>query len=239
MWRQRLYFVAISLRQQMSRRREFYWRSFSTSIFFALTSNSWMTRLSNAKRRIKNTRDFSRRRLLRRNQNLTCLKNQTQRNWFEFDSISKRFQNIFEPLTYHDFKHEKYWRIKISSIYKVKSILELEKFIRAYNLIFETRRLFYVIDQHKIMYAKAHFHQNIFDSKWAWNKHVKKLRVANQIKITWIEFVNFFRKIINSIKQRIIRVEKTLFNLRQRFEQSIIQLIVYLKTLKKQWIDFI
>ena len=194
------------------------------------------------KRETKNqkyARFFAKKIAAKRIQNLICLKNRIQRNWFKFDSISKWFRNIFKLLMYHDFKHEKYLKTKVFSMYKIKFILELEEFIRACNLMFETWCLFYVIDQHKIMYAKMHIHQSIFDSKWTWNKHVKKLRVTNQIEITWIEFVNFFRKIINSIKQRIIRIEKTLFNLRQRFEQSIIQLIVYLKTLKKQWIDFI
>ena len=89
------------------------------------------------------------------------------------------------------------------------------------------------------MYVKTHFHQDIFDSRWAWNKHVKKLRVASSIETTWIEFVNFLREIINLIKQWITRVDKILLDLRQRSRQSIIQLIAYLKTLKEQWIDSI
>ena len=142
-------------------------------------------------------------------------------------------------MTYHEFKHEKYLKIKISLMYKIKFFLKLEEFVRACNLIFEMRRLFYVIDQHKIMYVKIHFHQDIFDSRWTWNKRVKKLRVVSQIETTWIEFVNFFWKIINSIKQQITRIDEILLDLRQRLKQSIIQLIAYLKTLKEQWIDFI
>ena len=115
----------------------------------------------------------------KRIQNLTRLKNQAQWDWINFDLISRRFQNILESLMYHDFKHEKYLKIKISSMYKVKSILKLKEIIRACNLIFKTRHLFYIIDQHKIMYIKTYLHQDIFNSKWAWNKHVKKLRVAS------------------------------------------------------------
>ena len=63
--------------------------------------------------------------------------------------------------------------------------------------------------------------------------------VASQVEITWIEFVNFLREIINSIKQRVTRVDEILLDLRQHSRQSIIQLIAYLKTLKEQWIDFI
>ena len=170
----------------------------------------------------------------KRVQNLTRLKNRVQRNWINFNLISKRSWNTFKLLMYHDFKHEKYLKIKISLMYKIKFIFEFEEFIRACSLIFETRYLFYVIDQHKIMYVKAHFYQNIFDSKWTWNKHVKKLRVASQVKITWIEFVNFLRKIINSIKKRVIQINEILLDLRQCSKQSIIQLIAYLKTLKKQ-----
>ena len=104
-WRQRFRLVAILLQLWMSRSREFYWRLFSTLIFFTSISNSRTTKLSSAKWRIKNTRDFSQKKSLQNELEI----------WFiwkikfnEIDSILILFQNDFETFSSR-------WRITISS----------------------------------------------------------------------------------------------------------------------------
>ena len=114
-WRQKFYFIAILLQLRMSRRREFHWQLFSMLIFLALTLNSWTTRLLNVKWKIKNTRDFSRKKSLKN-------KFKIWRVWKiefnEIDLILIQLWNDFETFS-------NCWCITISStksIWKWKSL---------------------------------------------------------------------------------------------------------------------
>ena len=55
----------------------------------------------------------------------------------------------------------------------------------------------------------------------------------------WVEFFVFLKKHVNFVKLRIANIEKKFHFLKQRSEQTIFQLIVYLKAFEWQWFEIL
>jgi hypothetical protein len=136
-------------------------------------------------------------------------------------------------------RHERYLNIIKSEIYKSNSLQELNIFIRICQMMLDVRSVIYENDLHRINFVKLLLSNIVSEFDWVWQRYRLRLDETAKSISFWKQFCDFLRKQINLIKLRITIVEQKIKLLHQRNNQSIAQLIAYLKALKEQWFEFI
>jgi hypothetical protein len=136
-------------------------------------------------------------------------------------------------------RHEKYLNIIKSEIYKNNNSQELNIFIRVCQMMFDVRFVIYENDLHRINFVKSLLSNIVSEFDWIWQRYRLRLDETTKSVFFWKQFCDFLREQINLIKLRITIVEQKIKLLHQRNNQSIAQLIAYLKALKEQWLELI
>jgi hypothetical protein len=136
-------------------------------------------------------------------------------------------------------RHEKYLNIIKSEIYKSNNSQKLNIFIKVCQMMFDVRFVTYANDLHRINFVKSLLSNNVSEFDWIWQKYRLRLDETAKSISFWKQFCDFLREQINLIKLRITIVEQKIKLFHQRNNQSIAQLIAYLKILKEQWLELI
>jgi hypothetical protein len=131
-------------------------------------------------------------------------------------------------------RHEKYLNIIKFEIYKNNNSQELNIFIRICQMMFDVRFVTYENDLHRINFVKFLLNNNVSELDWVWQRYRLRFDETTKSISFWKQFCDFLREQINLIKLRITIVEQKIKLLHQRNNQSIAQLIAYLKVLEKQ-----
>jgi hypothetical protein len=131
-------------------------------------------------------------------------------------------------------KHERYLNIIKFEIYKNNNSQELNIFIRVCQMMFDVRFVIYENDFHRINFVKFLLSNTVSEFDWVWQRYRLRLDETAKSVFIWKQFCDFLREQINLIKLRITIVEQKIKLLHQRNNQSIAQLIAYLKALKEQ-----
>jgi hypothetical protein len=132
-------------------------------------------------------------------------------------------------------RQKRYLKIIKSNIYKSNSSQELNIFIRICQIIFDVRSIIYQNDVHRINFVKSLLSNNVSDLDWAWQRYRLRLDETAKLVFIWKQFCDFLREQMSSTKLQVTVVDQKIKLLHQRNNQSMTQLIVYLKTLEKQW----
>jgi hypothetical protein len=136
-------------------------------------------------------------------------------------------------------RHEKYLNIIKSEIYKNNDSQKLNIFIRICQMMFDVRFMIYESDFHRINFVKLLLSNIVSELDWVWQKYRLRFDETAKSISFWKQFCDFLKEQINLIKLRITIVEQKIKLLHQRNNQSIAQLIAYLKLLKEQWLELI
>ncbi len=136
-------------------------------------------------------------------------------------------------------KQKRYLKIIKSNIYKNNNSQKLNIFIKVCQIIFDVRFVIYKNDVHRINFVKLLLSNNVSRLDWVWQKYRLRFDETAKLVFTWKQFCDFLREQMSSTKFRITVVDQKIKLLHQRNNQSMTQLIVYLKTLKKQWFESI
>jgi hypothetical protein len=150
----------------------------------------------------------------------------------KLESISINVRNLI-------MKHEKYLNIIKFEIYKNNNSQELNNFIRICQMMFDVRFVIYANDLHRINFVKLLLSNNVSEFDWIWQKYRLRFDETAKSISFWKQFCDFLKEQINLIKFRITIVEQKIKLFHQRNNESIAQLIAYLKILKKQWFELI
>ncbi len=97
------------------------------------------------------------------------------------------------------------------------------------------RFVIYKNDAHRINFVKSLLNNNVSEFDWIWQRYRLRLNETTKLVSTWKQFCDFLKEQMSSTKLRVTVVDQKIKLLHQRNNQSMTQLIVYLKTLKKQW----
>jgi hypothetical protein len=136
-------------------------------------------------------------------------------------------------------RHERYLNIIKSEIYKSNNSQKLNIFIKVCQMMFDVRSVIYENDLHRINFVKFLLSNTVSEFDWVWQRYRLRLDETAKSISFWKQFCDFLREQINFIKLRITIVEQKIKLLHQRNNQSIAQLIAYLKALKEQWLELI
>jgi hypothetical protein len=148
------------------------------------------------------------------------------------ESISISVRNVI-------MRQKRYLKIIKSNIYKNNSSQKLNIFIRVCQIVFDVRSVIYKNDVHRINFVKSLLSNNVSKLDWVWQKYRLRLDETAKFVFIWKQFCDFLKEQMSSTKLRITVVDQKIKLLHQRNNQSMTQLIVYLKTLKKQWLESI
>jgi hypothetical protein len=130
-------------------------------------------------------------------------------------------------------RQKKYLKIIKSNIYKSNSSQKLDIFIRVCQIVFDVRSVIYKNDAHRINFVKSLLSNNVSRFDWVWQRYRLRLDETAELVFTWKQFCDFLREQMSSTKLRVTTVDQKIKLLHQRNNQSMTQLIVYLKTLEK------
>jgi hypothetical protein len=130
-------------------------------------------------------------------------------------------------------KHERYLNIIKFEIYKSNNSQKLNIFIRICQMMFDVRFVNYENDFHRINFVKSLLNNNVSKLDWVWQRYRLRFDETAKSISFWKQFCDFLKKQINLIKFRITVVEQKIKLLHQSNNQSIVQLIAYLKNFKK------
>ncbi len=145
----------------------------------------------------------------------------------QFESTSISVRNLI-------MKHERYLNIIKFEIYKNNNSQKLNIFIKICQMMFDVRFVIYENDFHRINFIKLLLSNNVSELDWIWQKYRLRLDETTKSISFWKQFCDFLREQINFIKLRITIVKQKIKLLHQRNNQSVAQLIAYLKVLKKK-----
>jgi hypothetical protein len=106
-------------------------------------------------------------------------------------------------------------------------------------MMFDVRFVIYANDLHRISFIKLLLSNNVSEFDWIWQKYSLRFDETAKSIFIWKQFCDFLKEQINFIKLRITIVEQKIKLFHQRNNQSIAQLITYLKVLKEQWLELI
>jgi hypothetical protein len=150
----------------------------------------------------------------------------------QFESISINVRNVI-------MRQKRYLKIIKSNIYKNNSSQKLNIFIRVCQIVFDVRSVIYKNDAHRINFVKFLLSNNVSEFDWVWQRYRLRLDETTKLVFIWKQFCDFLKEQMSSTKLRVTAVDQKIKLLHQRNNQSMTQLIVYLKTLKKQWSESI
>jgi hypothetical protein len=136
-------------------------------------------------------------------------------------------------------RQKRYLKIIKSNIYKNNNSQKLNIFIKICQIIFDVRFVIYKNDVHRINFVKLLLSNNVSNLDWTWQKYRLRFDETAKFVSFWKQFCDFLKEQVNFIKLRITIVEQKIKLFHQRNNQSIIQLIMYLEALEKQWSEFI
>ncbi len=105
---------------------------------------------------------------------------------------------------------------------------DLNIFTREYNDEFEIKFYIYAEDKDRILFAQRYL-ENISTTDWSRHKFIIEFTI-----LFWQQFIDFLQKKLNSKNLQILNVNWKLKNVRQRLEQKMIDLIIYINYLKSQ-----
>ncbi len=132
-------------------------------------------------------------------------------------------------------RQKRYLNIIKSEMYKKNNSQKLNIFVRACQIVFDVRSMIYQNDVHRINFVKSLLNNNVSESDWIWQRYRLRFDETAKLVFIWKQFCDFLKEQMSSTKLRITVVEQKIKLLHQRNNQSMTQLIAYLKTLKKQW----
>jgi hypothetical protein len=132
-------------------------------------------------------------------------------------------------------RQKRYLNIIKSKMYKENSSQKLNIFVRACQIVFDVRSMIYQNDVYWINFVKLLLSNNVSESDWVWQRYRLRFDETAKLVFIWKQFCDFLKEQMNSTKLRVTIVDQKIKLLHQRNNQSMTQLIVYLKTLKKQW----
>jgi ABC-type multidrug transport system fused ATPase/permease subunit len=132
-------------------------------------------------------------------------------------------------------RQKKYLNIIKSKMYKKNNSQKLNIFVRACQIVFDVRSMIYQNDVHRINFVKSLLSNNVSELDWVWQRYRLRLDETAKLVSTWKQFCDFLKEQMSSTKLRITIVDQKIKLLHQRNNQLMTQLIVYLKTLEKQW----
>ncbi len=175
------------------------------------------------------------------------LREQKNQEWSIIFTLSFHFKNAERAqfkstsMNVRDLvmRHEKYLNIIKSEIYKNNDSQKLNIFIRICQMMFDVRFMIYESDFHRINFVKLLLSNIVSELDWVWQKYRLRFDETAKSISFWKQFCDFLKEQINLIKLRITIVEQKIKLLHQRNNQSIAQLIAYLKLLKEQWLELI
>ncbi len=144
------------------------------------------------------------------------------------ESISISVRNLV-------MRQKKYLNIIKSEVYKRNNSQKLNIFVRACQIVFDVRSMIYQNDVHRINFVKSLLSNNVSESDWVWQRYRLRLDETAKLISIWKQFCDFLKEQMSSTKLRVTVVDQKIKLLHQRNNQSMTQLIVYLKTLEKQW----
>jgi hypothetical protein len=124
-------------------------------------------------------------------------------------------------------------------MYKKNNSQKLNIFVRACQIVFDVRSMIYQNDVHRINFVKFLLSNNVSELEWVWQRYRLRFDETAKLVFFWKQFCDFLKEQVNFIKLRITIVEQKIKLLHQRNNQSIVQLIVYLEALEKQWFESI
>jgi hypothetical protein len=142
------------------------------------------------------------------------------------ESISISVRNVI-------MRQKRYLKIIKSNIYKSNSSQKLDIFIKVCQIVFDVRSVIYKNDAHRINFVKSLLSNNVSELDLVWQRYRLRLDETAKLVSIWKQFYDFLREQMNSTKLRVTIVDQKIKLLHQRNNQSMTQLIVYLKTLKK------
>ncbi len=145
----------------------------------------------------------------------------------QFESTSINVRDLI-------MRHERYLNIIKFEIYKSNNSQKLNIFIKVCQMMFDVRFVIYENDFHRINFVKFLLSNNVSKLDWIWQKYWLRLDETTKSISFWKQFCDFLRKQINLIKLWITIVKQKIKLFHQRNNQSIAQLIAYLKFLKEQ-----
>ena len=175
-----------------------------------------------------------------RTQKIQRLKKRKRQNWIFFIILFIKNANVFTMNNVVDvdlnkqFRAKKYFDIIKFFVYIKKIIIKLKNFIRAYHNVFMIKFVIYKKHQLKINFAVFLLFIHVSNFEWTWFQYRLNLNIAAKSINTWTKFYQFLKKQMNFSKFRIINVKAKLYAIKQRFDQTISQLIAYFETLKNQ-----
>ena len=173
------------------------------------------------------------------------LKKRERQNWILFITLLIKNANVFTMNNVIDvdlnrqFRAKKYFDIIKFFVYMKKIIMKLKNFIRACYNVFMIKFVIYQKHQFKINFAVFLLFIHVSNFEWTWFWYRLSVNIATKSISTWAEFCQFLKKQMNFSKLCIINVKTKLHAMKQRFNQTISQLIVYFETLKNQWTTFL
>ena len=168
------------------------------------------------------------------------LKKRERQNWIFFMILFIKNANVFTMNNVVDvdldrqFWTKKYFNIIKFSVYMKKIIMKLKNFIWTCHNVFMIKFVIYKKHQFKINFAVFLLFIHVSNFEWTWFWYRLSLNIATKSINIWTEFCQFLKKQMNFSKFRIINVKAKLHAMKQRFNQTISQLIAYFKTLKNQ-----
>jgi hypothetical protein len=151
---------------------------------------------------------------------------------FQIESISISVRDLI-------MRQKKYLNIIKSKIYKRNSSQKLNIFVWACQIVFDVKSMIYQNDVHRVNFVKSLLSNNVSELDWVWQKYRLRFDETAKFVCIWKHFCDFLKEQMNSTKFRITIVDQKIKLLHQRNNQSMTQLIIYLKTLKKQWLKSI
>ncbi len=120
-------------------------------------------------------------------------------------------------------------------MYKKNSSQKLNIFVRTCQIVFNVKSMIYQNDVHRINFVKFLLSNNVSKFDWIWQRYRLRFDETTKLVFIWKQFCDFLKEQMSSTKLRVTIVDQKIKLLYQRNNQSMTQLIVYLKTLKKQW----
>ena len=142
----------------------------------------------------------------------------------------KRIRSDFEQQTALSLK--KKLKSKISKIYFENIQKFFDKYIRKWVNEFDFKSIVSQIDRTKILFASKYLFHAIFND---WHKHRKNVDIDAYI---WNDYVSFLPKHFKSLHMKIAEIDLKLKHAKQRLNQTVNEIISYVKKLKIQLFEF-
>ena len=123
-------------------------------------------------------------------------------------------------------------KFKTSKLYFDDIQKFFDKWIKKCANEFDFKSNIYQFDRTKILFVFDYLIETVFND---WHRHKK---TVDTTAYTWKIFVSFLQKHLKSLHMRFAEIDQKLKHVKQKFNQSIDELITHIEKLKTQLFEF-